>query len=73
MRDLPEIKTFLVPTYEPSGPFGAKSIPEVNINGPLPAISNAIFDAVGVRLRKSLYTPEAVFMALRAAKSSGTF
>jgi len=69
-RDLPEIKTFLVPTYEPSGPFGAKSIAEVNINGPLPAISNAIFDAVGVRLRKPPYTPEAVFMALRAAKSS---
>ncbi|MCX6356352.1 MAG: molybdopterin-dependent oxidoreductase [Candidatus Aureabacteria bacterium] len=67
-RDLPEIRTFLVPTYEPSGPFGAKSIAEVNINGPLPAISNAIFDAVGIRLRKPPYTPETVFMALRGRK-----
>lgn len=68
-RDLPEIKTFLVPTYEPSGPFGAKSIAEVNINGPLPAIANAIFDAVGIRLRKPPYTPEVVFTALRSGKS----
>ena len=65
-RDLPEIRTFLVPTYEPTGPFGAKSIAEVNINGPLPAISNAIFDAVGIRLRKSPYTPETVFNALKS-------
>ncbi|MCC6450761.1 MAG: molybdopterin-dependent oxidoreductase [Candidatus Aureabacteria bacterium] len=63
-RDLPEIRTFLVPTYEPTGPFGAKSIAEVNINGPMPAISNAIFDAVGLRLRTPPYTPEKVFMAL---------
>jgi CO/xanthine dehydrogenase Mo-binding subunit len=66
MRDLPEIRTFLVPTYEPSGPFGAKSIAEVCINGPCPAISNAIFDAVGVRLRKPPYTPEVVIRALKA-------
>lgn len=64
-RDLPEIRTFLVPTYEPTGPFGAKSIAEVNINGPIPAISNAIFDAVGIRLRKPPYTPETVFAALK--------
>lgn len=66
IRDLPEIRTFLVPTYEPTGPFGAKSIAEVNINGPMPAISNAIFDAVGIRLRKPPFTPEAVFTALNS-------
>jgi putative selenate reductase molybdopterin-binding subunit len=65
MRDLPEMRTFLVPTYEPTGPFGAKSIAEVCINGPCPAISNAIFDAVGIRLRKPPYTPEVVFKALK--------
>jgi CO/xanthine dehydrogenase Mo-binding subunit len=68
MRDLPEIRTFLVPTYEPTGPFGAKSIAEVCINGPCPAISNAIFDAVGIRLRKPPYTPETVLRALKARK-----
>lgn len=65
MNDLPEMKTFLVPTYEPSGPFGAKSVSEVNINGGCPAISNAIFDAVGVRLRKPPYTPEKVYYAMK--------
>jgi CO/xanthine dehydrogenase Mo-binding subunit len=66
MPDLPEIRTFLVPTYESSGPFGAKSIAEVCINGPCPAISNAIFDAIGIRLRRPPYTPETVFRALGA-------
>ncbi|MDD5557239.1 MAG: molybdopterin-dependent oxidoreductase [bacterium] len=66
MKDLPEMRTFLVPTYEPSGPFGAKSIAEVCINGPCPAISNAIFDAVGLRLRRPPYTPETVWRALRS-------
>jgi putative selenate reductase molybdopterin-binding subunit len=63
-RDLPEIQTILVPTYEPTGPFGAKSVSEISINGPLPVISNAIFDAVGVRLRQAPYTPERVLAAL---------
>ena len=66
--DLPEIETILVPTLEPTGPYGAKSISEININGACPAISNAIYDAVGVRLRKTPFTPEAVLRALDAAK-----
>lgn len=64
--DLPEIKTILVPTYEPSGPYGAKSVSEISINGPAPAIANAVFDAVGIRLRKIPFTPERVLDALDA-------
>ncbi len=64
-RDLPEIKTILVPTFENTGPFGAKSVSEININGPIPAISNAIFDAIGVRMRKSPFTPDRVLKALK--------
>jgi CO/xanthine dehydrogenase Mo-binding subunit len=71
-RDLPEIRTYLVPTYEPTGPFGAKSIAEVNINGPCPAISNAIFDAIGIRLRRPPYTPEKVLLSLKAHQNSPT-
>jgi len=63
-RDLPEIQTILVPTYESTGPYGAKSVSEININGPLPVLSNAIFDAIGVRLREAPYTPERVLAAL---------
>ncbi len=64
--DLPEIKTILVPTYEPTGPYGAKSVSEISINGPAPAIANAVFDAVGIRLRKIPFTPERVLDALDA-------
>ncbi|HEY3448256.1 MAG TPA: molybdopterin cofactor-binding domain-containing protein [Myxococcales bacterium] len=63
--DVPEMVTILVPTYEESGPFGAKSVSEIGINGPCPAIANAIFDAVGVRLRETPFTPEKVLTAIR--------
>jgi CO/xanthine dehydrogenase Mo-binding subunit len=63
-RDTPEIQTLLIQSEEPSGPFGAKSIGEVAINGPAPAIANAIFDAVGVRIRDLPITPEKVWRAL---------
>jgi putative selenate reductase molybdopterin-binding subunit len=67
-RDLPELVTILVPTYEPSGPYGAKSVSEICINGPLPAISNAIRDAVGVRMLHSPFTAERVWRELREAQ-----
>ncbi len=66
--DAPPIRTILVETYEPSGPFGAKSIAEIGINGPLPAIANAIYDACGVRMKKAPFTPERVLAALMAKK-----
>jgi putative selenate reductase molybdopterin-binding subunit len=59
------LKTILVETDEPLGPYGAKSISEVPINGPAPAIANAVFDAVGIRLRKLPMRPEDVLTALR--------
>ncbi|MCE1247518.1 MAG: molybdopterin-dependent oxidoreductase [Firmicutes bacterium] len=62
--DLPEMKVILVPTYEETGPYGAKSVSEININGALPAISNAIFDAVGVRLRTAPFTGEKILMGM---------
>ncbi|MDD5629028.1 MAG: molybdopterin-dependent oxidoreductase, partial [Elusimicrobia bacterium] len=64
-KDAPPFKTILVPTYEPDGPFGAKSVSEIGINGPQPAIANAIYDAVGVRLTRPPFTPEKVLAALR--------
>jgi putative selenate reductase molybdopterin-binding subunit len=68
--DLPVIKTILVPTYEETGPFGAKSVSEICINGAAPAISNAIYDAVGVRLRRLPMTPERVLAAIKAKKAA---
>jgi CO/xanthine dehydrogenase Mo-binding subunit len=63
-RDAPPILVELVESYEPTGPFGAKSISEININGACPAISNAIYDAIGVRMRHAPFTPEKVLRAL---------
>ncbi len=68
--DTPPIKTILVSTYEPNGPFGAKSISEIGINGPQPAIANAIYDAVGIRFYEPPFTPEKVFKELKKAKDS---
>lgn len=50
-------------SYEPNGPFGAKSIGEVVINTPLPAISDAIYNAIGTRFYELPITPEQVAMA----------
>ncbi len=64
-RDVPPIKAILIPGYEPSGPYGAKSVSEISINGPLPAISNAIYDALGIRLTHSPFTPEKVLQKIK--------
>jgi CO/xanthine dehydrogenase Mo-binding subunit len=65
--DLPPIRVFLVESYEPTGPMGAKSVAEIGINGPLPAIANAVYHAVGIRLTHPPFTPEKVWRALRQA------
>jgi CO/xanthine dehydrogenase Mo-binding subunit len=65
--DLPPITVLLVDSYEPTGPMGAKSVAEIGINGPLPAIANAINNAVGIRLTHPPFTPEKVWRALREA------
>jgi putative selenate reductase molybdopterin-binding subunit len=62
--DVPEIVTILVPTHEPTGPFGAKAVAEIPINGPAPAIANAVFHATGARLRELPLTPDRVLRAL---------
>ena len=62
--DVPKIDVVLVDSYEPTGPMGAKSVGEIGINGPIPTIANAIYDAVGVRLHSTPFTPEKVLDAL---------
>jgi xanthine dehydrogenase molybdenum-binding subunit len=69
-EDMPKLTTILIETDEPLGPYGAKSISEVPINGPAPAIANAIFHAVGVRIRKLPIRPEDVLRALGAKRAA---
>ena len=66
--DLPEIRIAFEESHEPTGPYGAKSIGEVVINTPSPAILSAIRNAVGVEIHTLPATAEKVFMALRSAK-----
>jgi 4-hydroxybenzoyl-CoA reductase subunit alpha len=62
----PEIESFIVESIDPEGPFGAKEASEGSLAAAIPAIANAIYDAVGVRLRESPFTPERVLTAIRA-------
>ncbi len=64
----PEIECIIVESIDPEGPFGAKEAGEGSLAATIPAISNAIYDAVGVRLREVPFTPERVLAALRAKK-----
>ncbi len=65
----PEIEPIIVESIDPEGPFGAKECSEGSLAATIPAISNAIYDAVGVRLHESPFTPERVLSALRAKRS----
>jgi len=64
----PEVVSYIVESVDPEGPFGAKEASEGSLAAAIPAISNAIYDAVGVRLREAPFTPERVLAAIRAQK-----
>ncbi len=69
-KEMPEVFTFLVEDPDANGPFGAKEVGQ----GPLlpipPAVANAVFDAVGVRVDEVPITPEKIHSALKA-KAAG--
>jgi CO/xanthine dehydrogenase Mo-binding subunit len=61
-RDTPKLTVDFVESYEPSGPFGGKSVGEICINTPGPAIADAVFNATGVRVRTLPVTPEKIIL-----------
>src|SRR5713226_261084 len=65
MRDMPPLKYAFANSYEPTGPFGAKGLGELNMDPTAAVISNAIFDAVGIRIKTLPITPEKILRALR--------
>jgi hypothetical protein len=68
--DMPRLVSALVARHEPTGPFGAQAIAEIPIDGPAPAIANAVFDAVGVRIRELPITPEKVLAGIRERQTA---
>jgi 4-hydroxybenzoyl-CoA reductase subunit alpha len=66
----PEVEPIIVESIDPEGPFGAKECSEGSLAATIPAIANAIYDAVGARLHECPFTPERVLAVLRAKKNS---
>ncbi|HRI64206.1 MAG TPA: molybdopterin-dependent oxidoreductase [Polyangium sp.] len=67
--DVPEFVPFIVESNDAEGPRGAKEAGEGPLHPSIPAISNAIFDAVGVRMRRLPFSPARVLEALRQQKA----
>ena len=63
--DVGTIRVEFEESFEPTGPFGAKSIGEVVINTPPPAIADAVYNATGVRIRELPITAEKIFKGLQ--------
>jgi CO/xanthine dehydrogenase Mo-binding subunit len=63
--DTPDITAAIVESIDPGGPYGAKEAGEGPLHPAIPAIANAVYDAVGVRLRALPFTPERVLDAIR--------
>lgn len=63
--EMPEIDRFIIPTMDPSGPFGAKAAAEIPTDGVAPAVVNAIYDAIGVRLGEIPVTPERLWRTIQ--------
>jgi putative selenate reductase molybdopterin-binding subunit len=62
--DVGKIRVEFKPSYEKSHPFGAKSIGEIVIDTPCPAIANAVYNAVGLRVEEMPIKPEKIAMEL---------
>ncbi len=62
--ETPEIHTILVETVDPEGPFGAKEAGQGPLLPVIPAVANAVYDAVGVRIDEIPITPDKIFKAL---------
>ena len=67
--DTPDFHALVVESIDPEGPYGAKEAGEGPLHPVLPAISNAVYDAVGIRLKQLPFTPARVLAALRAART----
>lgn len=69
--DIPDLQSVAVEQPEETGPFGLKGAGEIGIDGPLPAVANALADACGVRIRRYPLTAERVLQALAEKDGEG--
>jgi len=69
--DTPALESLIVESIDPEGPYGAKEAGEGPLHPSIPAIANAIYDAVGVRMNSLPFSPPRVWRALQEAKRTG--
>ncbi len=67
-HEIGELVTEFADSYEPTGPFGAKSVGEIGIDTPPAVLCNAVYNAFGVRVHHLPITPEAIFKAVKEKK-----
>jgi 4-hydroxybenzoyl-CoA reductase subunit alpha len=70
--DMPEVFTELVENPDPRGPFGAKEVGQGPLLPVMPAVANAVYDAIGVRIDEVPITPEKILKALEAKAAGKT-
>ena len=68
--DLPEIEAVVLEMPSSNGPYGMKGVGEMTANPPIPAIANAITDAIGVQITDLPITPEKVLRALESKEAA---
>ncbi|HLL15237.1 MAG TPA: molybdopterin cofactor-binding domain-containing protein [Pyrinomonadaceae bacterium] len=64
-HEMCDVKTYLIEDADPNGPFGAKEVGQGPLLPVMPAVANAVYDAVGVRVDEVPITPEKILAALR--------
>jgi len=69
--DTPELEALIVESIDPEGPYGAKEAGEGPLAPAIPAIANAIFDAVGIRMDSLPFSAPRVWRALEKARAAG--
>ena len=69
--DTPELESLIVESIDPEGPYGAKEAGEGPLHPSIPAIANAIYDAVGVRMDRLPFSPPNVWRAIVVAREAG--
>jgi 4-hydroxybenzoyl-CoA reductase subunit alpha len=67
--DTPDLESLIIESHDPEGPYGAKEAGEGPLHPSIPAIANAIFDAVGVRMDALPFSPPRVWKSLRDGES----
>jgi 4-hydroxybenzoyl-CoA reductase subunit alpha len=71
--DTPELVSLIIESHDPEGPYGAKEAGEGPLHPSIPAIANAIYDAVGVRMDVMPFSPPRVWRALQDGAARGAW